>query len=1263
MSIPRIAWVLFASLLLITSVGSAQTTNASIYGSVLDSSGAAVPKARVTATHVRTGVTARTITNDAGVYIFPSLQPGEYTTSAEMTGFRKAIAEHVQLEVNARISVDLKLEVGSASETVTVESTSSPIETVNTSVSNVVTLQRVQDLPLQNRDAGALIALQPGVVGDNFNGVRSQSQNVTLEGINIQETRYNGGSASGNLTTTNSVDRIAEFRVSTAPVDAEFGRGLAQVQMIGRSGTNVIHGSAFEFNRVTALSANSWFNNQLGRNSDGSLVAPRNFLIRNQFGARVDAPIKKNRTFLFFLYEAQRQKTKSAVNATVFTATGRQGTFRFFPGVNNGNAIAAAPTVDLNGNPVAPAAASGPLQSVSLFGRDPNRLAADTTGNVAKALKDYPLPNNFQRGDGLNTAGYYWQQPATNDNNLYNLRLDHILTQNTRLAFSMQLERLNQFNGYRGQVLPDQPPDAARRAPNFYVLSATTTIRPDLLNEFRAGVNRFRSGFDGPFYPQENSVLPHIGSQPFFFNFSSVSNEYTSNNAPQGRISPLYQYSDSITWLKGRHAFKVGVQIYFDSSNGYNSFNVLPGANMGPGNVAYANINTIAGLTGTNQTLAQNMLGDLSGSLSSWIQAFNSAGGKNPTYIPGEPVQRTWRQREYDGFFKDDFKVSRNLTLNLGVRYEYYSPPFEANGKAVIPVNGTAGAFGISGGSYADAFKPGVLNGSLTQLELVGPGSNNPGTPVYKRQYNTFLPAIGLSWAPGKDNKTIFRAGYAMASDRNSLRNADTEVGSNPGMNSTITFTQGSLMNLANVGVPFSPAGQAMSTVPLTDRTQTLRVFDTNLRNQNYQNWNASLQRQVTKDSVLTVRYVGTKGTKLLSGVDLNAGQIFINGFLDAFNITRAGGEAPLFDRLFSGLAVPGQGAVNGATIRGSDYVRSNSTFLQFLANGNVGAFASNLNASSLGTNVNGGLLAAAGLPQNFFFTNPQFASVYLVGNNANSTYHAMQVEYEKRFASGWVYQGNYTWSKALGENELGGTQFYDNNYRNPQNRRFDKRIMNFSRTHVFKSNGIYELPFGRGRTMLRNANRAVDGLLGGWKVSGILTFTSGVPFTVSAPVSTFVKSTTGNTPDVTGPLPKSTGETQFDGRGACYFCGFKQIPDPGIGLLASSVASRSTLFAQTGPGGVILQNPLPGTLGNLAQTFFTTGRFFNLDVAMAKQLKITERFNVEIRTDWLNATNHPDFSNATLDSSIDSPTFGRFTGAGGANNNRIIVLGARFNW
>jgi hypothetical protein len=1257
-------------LLLMVTAGSAQTTNASIYGSILDSSGAAVPKAAVSAKNVKTGVTLSTVSNDDGLYIFPSLLPGQYTVSATVAGFRTAQEENIQLDVGSRISVDLKLEVGAASETVRVESTTTPLEAVNSSVSNVVTLQRVQDLPLQNLDAGSLIALQPGVIGDNFNGVRSQSQNVTLDGVNIQESRYNGGWGSGNTTAVSGVDLVAEFRVSTAPVDVEFGRGMAQVQMISRSGTNEIHGSAFGFNRVTALSANTWFNNQLGRNPNGSLVAPRNFLIRNQFGARTGAPLIKNRTFIFFLYEGQRQTTNTAENDTVLTATARQGIFRFYPGVQDANATAAIPTVDLNGNPVQPSSATGPLQSVSVFGRDPNRMTPDPTGNVAIALKDVPLPNNFQRGDGLNTAGYYWQEPGTSNFNLYNVKLDHTLTQNTRLAFSAQIRDATSFNGYRGQVFPAQPSDSSRNKNYLYTFSATTTIRPNLLNEFRVGVNYFEAGYTGPFYPNEDSVLPHIGSQPFFFTFATITNEYTSNNAPQGRTSPVYQYADNMTWLKGRHALKGGGQVFFDSSNGYNSFYVLPDAITGAGSAPFANISTIPSI-GANLTQAQNLLGDLSGSLSGWEQSFNSAGGKNPGYIPGEDDRRDWRQHEFAGFFKDDWKVTHNLTLNLGIRYEYYSPPYEPNGKAIIPLGGSAGAFGISGTSYAQAFVPGASAGALTQLELVGPRSPNPNTQIYKPDYTSFLPGVGLSWSPGNENKTVFRAGYAMSSDRNSLRNADTEVGSNPGLNATQTFQSGSLLNLSNVGVPFnpgatlqaaSPGASTLTTVPLTDRTQTLRVFDTGLRNQYYQNWNVSVQRQITRNSSLSVRYVGTKGTKLLSGVNLNSDVIGSNGFLNAFNITRGGGEASLFDQLFTGLSVPNQGVVNGTTVRGSDYARSNSTMAQYLANGNVGAFANYINSTPLGTNINGGLLAAAGLPQNFFVTNPQFANVYVVGNNGNSTYNAMQVEYEKRFSKGFVYQGSYVWSKALGENELGSTQYYDNNYRNPQNRRFDKRIMTFSRTNVFKSNGIYDLPFGRGRALMTNANRVIDGILGGWKLSGILTWTSGVPFTVTAPVSTFDQFTTGQTPNVSGNLSKTTGGLEFTGSGACFFCGYKQIPDPSIATLSSAIASRSTLFAQVAPNGVMLSNPLPGTLGNLAQTFFTSPNFFNLDASLTKQFRISERFNFEIRTDWLNSTNHPDFSTASIDSSIDDATFGRFTAAG-SNNNRIIVIGGRLNW
>jgi hypothetical protein len=189
-----------------------------------------------------------------------------------------------------------------------------------------------------------------------------------------------------------------------------------------------------------------------------------------------------------------------------------------------------------------------------------------------------------------------------------------------------------------------------------------------------------------------------------------------------------------------------------------------------------------------------------------------------------------------------------------------------------------------------------------------------------------------------------------------------------------------------------------------------------------------------------------------------------------------------------------------------------------------------------------------------------------------------------------------------------------------------------------------------------------VDAVLGGWKLSGILTFTTGVPISITAPEQTFTKFSTGSTPDVTGVLTPDFGKLAFNGAGACFFCGFTQITDPNLANIAPALAAQSSLFGQKAPNGTILQNALPGTLGSLSQTFFHGARFFNLDASLQKAFRISERFNFELRTDWINSTNHEDFATATIDTNINSATFGRVTGPG-ANNNRIIVLGGRLNF
>jgi hypothetical protein len=1237
--------------LLMGGVVLAQGTNATLSGTVTDATEGAVPDALITVENINTGVVTTTTTNAAGIYIFPSLQPGVYRITGEKTGFRKLIYNEVTLEISARITVNLQLEVGTVTEAAVEVNAAldTRLALGTSSVGGVLSGHKVQELPLPSRNALGLVLTQAGLVGDNFSGARIGTLNVTRDGINVMDQRINSGVNSVSFT---SVDIVDEVRVITSPADAEFGRGSGQVQITTKSGTNEFHGSVFEAHRNTALNANSWFNNLQGLD--------RSFLIRNQFGGRVGGPIIKNKTFFHVNFEGQRQSSKANVTSTVYTQTARQGIYRFFPGVQNSNANGATPTVDLAGNPVKPAAATGDLQSVNLFGRDPNRLMADPTGRVQSQIALMPLPNSFRSGDGLNTAGFIWRRAATDDFNSLTLRFDHHLNQEHQFKFSFTRETGEDLNGFLAQPFPDSPGGKVVERTHFYSLGVTSTLSPRLVNEFRVGAQRSTLRFLAPWETEEGkAALPQIGGQGAALVTILATDPINYGNDPQGRISPLYQFSDTLTWLKGRHSFKGGVELRFGSTNGFNSFNVLPRVNIGAGGAAVTGINTIPGI-GANQAGAQNLLLDLAGSVSTVVQAFNSPGGVNPVFLAGEGKQRTWQQREFSVFFKDDFRVSPNLTLNLGVRYEWYGVPFEANGKTAGLIGGSPAIFGLSGTSFADLYQPGRLNGSLTQLQLVGKNSPNEKTKLYNDDWNNFAPAIGLSWAIpyfGR-NKTTLRAGYSIGYEKNSLRIVDVVAGDQPGLRTVTTFSSASALNLGTVSLPLSPAGQPLALVPLTDRNQTVRVFDSNLRAPYVQNWNLSIQREMFKGIALEVRYVGNKGTKLVRGANINEVNIFETGILNAFRITQAGGNAPLFDQIFLGLNL-GLGAVNGTTVTGSASLRNNANTRGFFAQGDVGGFANFLNTTTNFTGIRGELLRRAGLPENFIVGNPQFAAANLTSNFANSTYHSLQIEGTKRLSHGLQFQSNYTFSKALGEEEGAGQEMLDS-FRNGRDRSQDKRLLTFHITHVLRNSGTWELPFGPGRKFLSGSNGFISRLVERWQVGTIFNVFSGSPINVSAARSTF-NQFTDNTPNLVGPLPKSAGKVQKIDNGVIYFTGFQSVVDPAVANLttAQGLQGRSTLRAiADASGNIILVNPTPGALGTLAPLYLQGPGSFRLDINLVKRVQIRENINFEFRGDFIDAFNTPQFNNPTTD--INSLNFGRITGAGGA---RLIVLSARVNF
>ncbi|HEX4947146.1 MAG TPA: carboxypeptidase regulatory-like domain-containing protein [Blastocatellia bacterium] len=1249
--------------LFLSTIALAQT-NTSLSGLVLDPAQAVIPGATITVENLKTGITSTTTSNDAGVYSFPSLQPGTYKITAEATGFtRLTIAEFI-LEIAARAALNLPMKVGVFASIDIRAAQDSALALGTNSLGGVLNGQRINELPLPDRNALDLVFTQGGLVGSNFSGARIGTLNITRDGVNVMDQRINSGV---QATFFNSVDSVDEVKVSVSPADAEYGRGSGQVHITTKSGTNEFHGSLFEAHRNTVLNANNWFNNLRG--------LPRDTLLRNQFGARLGGPLwfpkrvfgpmnydGRKRSFFFVAYEGLRERVREPVTATVFTATAKQGLFRFFPGVLNANANAETPTVDLLGNARKPSATTPDLQTISVFGRDANRSGFDPTGWVRRQLDASPLPNDFRLGDGLNTAGYTWLRPRARDANQWTLRFDHQFNDQHNLTLEYLHERGNKQNDFMPQPLPNTPGGAYVDDSNFYALSLVSTFSSRLVNEARAGASRTRARFFAPWEtPSGRDFLPMANNQIFVPVFTSIKPSIDGSNDPQGRISPIYQYADTLTWLRGRHQFKAGGEVRFVSNNGFNSFTVVPRVNFGTGGVGITNLSatTVPGLS-LNEGGARALLIDLAGSVSSVLQAFNAVGGANPVFLAGEGKQRTWRQREYSLFFKDEFKVTSSLGLNLGLRYEYYGVPWEANGRMAGLVNGSAGLFGRSGIRFNDLFQPGRLNGADTNVMLVGKNSPHEDVNIYRADRNNFAPAVGLSWnLPW----FVFRAGYSVGYERSSFRLLDIVAGDLPGLRTTRSFTSASYLNLSRITLPLTPTGRPLETVPLTDRIQNVRVFDSNLRTPYVQNWNAILQRQLGQTYSLEVRYVGNKGTKLIRGANINEANIFESGVLEAFRLTQEGGDAALFERIFFNLNL-GLGrigsTVGGRPITASASLRANDQTAPFFANNDVGGFARFLNNSPLFTGTRGGLLLRnPNLPVNLIVANPQFDGAILMGNFANSTYHSFQVELNKRLADGVLLQANYTFSKALGEEE-GSTEEQRSDYRTLRNLRLDKRRLSFDHRHIVRSNGIFELPFGPGRRFLSNSNAVLARLVERWQVGVIYNWFSGAPLPLTSGIASF-NQLANNTPVLLGEVPRGSVTPQRVANGVVLFPNWQQVADPARDKLTTqqSLQQRSSLRAIADASGrLLLVNPAPGTLGTLPLRSLTAPHFLRFDANLIKRFRLRETMNFELRLDAIDLLNTPQF--AVFDTDINSTTFGRVTGATGE---RLVVVGVRLNF
>ncbi|MBI4472063.1 MAG: TonB-dependent receptor [Acidobacteria bacterium] len=1172
-----------------------------------------------------------------------------------------------------------------------------------------------------------------------FAGISAAYVNTTVNGQSVQDGRYAAGIYSTTRINPDLVSEV-RLVLTPVDAELGRGNGQVQIQTrsgtnqfrgsaVWDARNSALDARSWFDNRTVPLPPRTWTNqHQYTLSYGGPIVKNKTFFfvlydgqrtrLRQSVNASVLTPCARNGVFRYF-----PDWNNGNINQNPTATPTALGT-------------ASRPVVDAAGNPVAPATFrngapyTGTLQYISVFGRvlntptrpdcsdaqiapntawDSNRTTADATGFIKKVMSLMPQPNSYDTGDGLNTAGYRWARGRKGDDEVsggtadttdraqINVRIDHNFNSRHKLGANLSYERDDVDNS--GPDWPGGYWGAIQRRPYVLTSNFISTLSSTLVNEARFGV-RYNDGkqyepLDHPktgkeareFYPTING-LPVVVAPSLFGSSVAVSNDFT-----RGNLTSLATYADTLSWTKGQHAYRFGGEFRVARSDGWSNLNFLPHANggAGGGSVPFPVFTNILGAisgapagTGnmltTSSTAMGNLLSFLSGAIGSVNQLyFLKSADRLDKYEDLRTADQRGtiiRQNEWSAFLKDDWKVHRNLTLNLGLRYEYYGSPWEANGLTVSPVGGGLAAFGYSGRSFEDWFRPGQ-RGDITTFEFIGPNSPNPDKSLVPADRNNFGPAIGFAWQPPwfGQGKTTVRGGYQLTYQGGGRSlNLDIDLGYAPGMIFTpnLQAADNTFISLADIYNPAKCGGpgcipvphnlKPMQPIPNEYRATIAGwqglVYDPNYATPYIQNFTMAVTRSVGQNMTMDVRYIGTRGMKLFDTLPLNSRNFLTNGLKEAFDAARYGRESELLDRMFNGINIAGAGygpvgtVVNGVRQTGAMHLRAFTTTQNNLANGNYSGLAGTLNTLNYNRNLagnaslpviptshQGAVLRYNGFPENFISANPQFNTVGLRTNGTNSIYHAMQAQFTLRPTAGFNYQGTFTWGRSMGSPPNGG-------YQDPTDRR-EYGLTFGHRLYDFRSNGGFELPFGPNKLLLGNSSGWLARLVEQWKATMIFQMTSGRPNTITAAQMLFQGT---GTPVVTpegvaafGPFPSKFGSLNWpDGALAgSYFPSdmFSRVPDPqcanvtGLqnlnGLNAAAPTQRCTLqaLARRTPDGqqvIVLRNPLPGERGTLAlNTMEGLGLWF-LDAAMSKSFKISETKSLQFRVDARNLLNHP---------------------------------------
>jgi len=1198
----------------------AQSTGGRIVGRVADPTGAVINGVKITLVNEATGASRNATTNDSGDYSFVEVPPGEYHLEFEQTGFKKNIRKGVTLEVNQIVTLNMIMQLGATEEVVDVTSEAPLVDTTSTQLGAVVDDRTVVALPLNSRDTYQLLQMQPGVMstagssnsiiyGSNqagavsVNGGRGRSNNFSV----------NGGDANDqfvNLPTVQpSPDSIQEFRVLTNTFDAEYGRNSGSVvNVVTKSGTNQWHGDVYEFFRNKVLNAKGYFD----------VTKPQ--FNQNQFGGTFGGPIKKDRTFFFASYEGRRirQGVPSPV-VTVPTAAQRPSAtqnFSNFAGTPFAGTLANSSILTNRPGCAAAVGAAGGgaitdgVAYATIFPNNQIPLACmDST--AVDLLQLVPTPTN-----GGNTIETVPTEAVRGDQ--FTVRFDHTINskQNLSVYYYFNDDRTNQPFSFFEQAGANVPGFGSIIAERFqqWNVSHTWTISNSTVNEFRFNYNRegqltfqhpantelvqnscpaappWLSNVTGPVQcfsdgttANNLGIHPGLGPTREGLPFINVAGGFNLGNNAEGELPQVgnaFQWSDNLTKVSGNHTMKFGLDVRrqrFDQTLYFNVNGEQEFFGGGPNDVEATNAD------GSSNLYPNYLLGlsDQYGQGSAQIERVRNTG----LYL----------------FAQDSWKLKPNLTLNYGLRWELNTPIADITHHVQTYRPGqTSTIFPCANTANTDC-------STQSPTGLVVPGDTGIPPGLTQTYYKSFAPRIGIAWSPGNSGKTSIRAGWGMF--YNPVEQLVLEqFGAEPPFGGSVVLSE-TLFNTPFLGQdgttflnPFNgiitPTRGTPQDWAKFEPIELFGDFQPHLRSQYSDQYNLSVQRELTKDMKFQISYVGSQGHRLLATHDINYGNA--QTCIDLNNISNAVNDPNLACGQFfadsSFFIAPGE-IPAGMTLHMPYGPQATVTGPNPTAITLVGLRP----FSSPQCNP----LTGAGCPASGV---PVFSSIFAQDTIANSAYNSLQASLDKRFAHGLQFSLAYTFSKSIDE----ASSF--EGILNPLPGANNRSLSLFDATHRIVASYYWELPIPK-------YSGFKGKVLNGWAISGITTFQTGFPIRITSEadnelMDSFDFELPGE-PDQLAPF-----RTQHAQNNGNYFF------NPNI--FTEDTTVDPSLF---------------GRIGNAPRTICCGPHISETDFAVLKNIPVTEGTHIEFRGELFNVFNHTQFDNPDGDST-DGSQFGQVTEA-----------------